>query len=149
MRVALAQDDEGWPPVPAEGLWVREVANGTLRLENAPWFARDLAFGDVVGGELDADGVLWFVERLEWSGWCTVRVVPRPDGALRGDLASVLEAFAPWGVSGEGLPAYGIVVLNVSPDADLAPVKRELEDGEADGRWYYEEGCVSTAWLDT
>jgi hypothetical protein len=69
--------------------------------------------------------------------------------AAGGSLQLVLEAFAPLGVTGEGLGQFEIVALNVAPDADIAAVKRLLRDGERDGWREYEEGCAGGAWLAT
>lgn len=40
-----------------------------------------------------------------------------------------------------------MVALDVGPDVPVAPVKALLLTGEADGRWHYEEACVSAEWL--
>jgi hypothetical protein len=62
----------------------------------------------------------------------------------------VWERFAGFGVDGEG---YGehlpLLALSISPQADLAGLKRLLRQGEAEGWWWYEEGCISDAWRST
>jgi hypothetical protein len=85
-------------------------------------------------------------EQLEWSGYCAIRIIPYWDGPRREVLQRVLDAFAPLGVSGEGLQQYGIVALEVPPDVDLAAVQRLLRQGEREDWWTYEEGCVGDAW---
>jgi hypothetical protein len=42
---------------------------------------------------------------------------------------------------------FGVVALDIPPDADHRAVKDLLRVGEADGRWGYEEACVTDAWL--
>lgn len=148
VRFRLERDAEGWPPVASEGVWARPLGGGRYQVENTPWFVRNLANGDVVRAQPDADGALWAMERVEWSGWGTIRVIPRPDGPLAGSLAAVLEEFGLLDVSGEGLEQYGIVALEIPPDADLGAIKDRLASGERSGLWYFEEGCVSQAWLD-
>lgn len=39
-----------------------------------------------------------------------------------------------------------MVALDIGPDAPIASVKSLLAQGETDGRWYYEEGCVTEEW---
>ncbi|WP_218106526.1 DUF4265 domain-containing protein [Micromonospora pallida] len=78
--------------------------------------------------------------------YCTIRIIPFPDGALGGSRQRVLDAFAPLGVTGEGVQQFGMVSLEVPPDADLAAVKRLLCEGSRDGWWEYEEGCIGDAW---
>lgn len=48
----------------------------------------------------------------------------------------------------EGMEQNNIVALDIPPEADLRAVKELLRTGEADGRWDYEEGCVTEAWLN-
>ncbi|GIE75141.1 hypothetical protein Aph02nite_10910 [Actinoplanes philippinensis] len=144
----LQQDDDGWPPVGREGLWAVPVTADTVRLDNTPWFARNVASGDLFRVHRSEDGQLVADERLEWSGNCTIRIIPFADGALGGSRQRVLDLFAPLGVTGEGLQQFGMVALDVPPDADLAAVKRQLRDGARDGWWDYEEGCVGDAWLE-
>jgi Domain of unknown function (DUF4265) len=146
VRFRLPQDDGGWPPVASEGLWVVPLGGDLVRLDNVPWFARDVASGDTLRTATDSDGVRWATDKVAWSGNCTVRVIPFPDGALAGSRQAVLDAFAALGVDGEGLEQYGIVALNVPPAADLGAVQRLLRQGVDDGWWDYEEGCIGQAW---
>jgi hypothetical protein len=147
VRFQLRPDDDGWPPVASEGVWAVPLDGDVVRLDNIPWFARNVASGDTFRTSTDSDGVRWAADKLAWSGNCTVRVIPFPDGALAGSRQAVLDAFAPLGVDGEGLQQYGIVALNVPPDADLGAVKRLLGQGVEDDWWDYEEGCIGQAWL--
>jgi hypothetical protein len=88
----LTVDDEGWPPVSAERVWARRVGATEFRLENAPWFVRGVAEGDIVRAIAATDDE-WpsFVETLQWSGNCTIRVIPYKQGPLAGDHAAVLD----------------------------------------------------------
>jgi hypothetical protein len=116
-------------------------------LENSPWFVRGVANGDLIRVRRDEDGVLWADERLEWSGYCTIRVIPFRAGPLEGSRQRVLDEFAALGVTGEGVQQYGLVALDVPPGVDVLAVKGLLERGQRDGWWDYEEGCVGDAWL--
>ena len=119
-----------------------------FRLDNTPWFVRGTSAGDVVRAAADRDGVLWFVETVAHGGRQTIRVIPRTDGPLRGDRQAVLDAFAPLGVTGEGMSVpVRMVALDIGPEVDTATVKRLCIAGEADGRWHYEEGNVTPEWL--
>jgi len=99
--------------------------------------------------ELPGDAAaLWFVRVVERGGHVVVRVVTRRDGPLAGDRQAVLDAFSPVGISGEGMASpANVVALDIGPQAPIACVKGLLERGEADGRWHYEEGCVTDEWL--
>jgi hypothetical protein len=146
---ALEPDEDGWPPVTAERMWATPTSlDNTVVIDNIPFFVRGVACYDVVAVAEDAEGILWAREQIRWSGNCTIRVIPFRHGPLHGDRQAVLDAFAPFGVEGEGVEQYGLVALNVPADADLVAVKRLLREGEEDKRWAYEEGCVGDAWAE-
>jgi len=147
VRFRLQQDQDGWPPAESEGLWAVPLGGDTYRIDNTPWFARDVAADDVFLAEPDADGRLWARERLRWSGNCTIRVVPFRGGPLAGSQQAVLDVFVPLGAVGEGFGSgLNIVALTIPLGADLAGIKRTLQQGQADGSWAYEEGCISAEW---
>jgi len=84
---------------------------------------------------------------VRWSGNCTIRVIPLRDGPLAGSQQAVLDVFVPLGAAGEGFGSgLDIVALTIPPDADLAGIKRILQQGQADGSWGCEEGCISGEW---
>lgn len=147
MRFRLQRDDNGWPPVESEGVWAKPCGGTEYELDNVPWFARSVAFGDRVRAEPDDDGVLWVEERLLWSGRYTVRVIPQGDEPAREQLQRIIEAFSALGAACEGgLPAFQIVALDIPPTARLAEIKSLLVEGEAQGRWGFEEGCIDLRW---
>jgi hypothetical protein len=39
-----------------------------------------------------------------------------------------------------------MVALDIGPDAPLSYLQSLLATGESDGRWYYDEGCISDEW---
>lgn len=149
LRFRLAKEDADWPPVESEGVWATPTGGEEYRLDNVPWFARGVAFGDLVRATTDEDGVLWADDRVRWSGRYTIRVIPLGDGTPEAECQAVIEAFEPLGAECEGgLPAFKIVALDIPPTARLAEIKRLLESGQADGRWGYEEGCIDSRWQE-
>jgi hypothetical protein len=142
----LPQDDDGWPPAGSEGLWAVPVTPDVVRLDNTPFFVRGVAAGDLIRVRRNDDGQLQADERLQWSGHCTIRIIVFRDGPLSGSPQRILDMFTPLGVTGEGIEQFSLVALDIPPDADIAAVKRLLREGERDGSWEYEEGCISDAW---
>ena len=142
IRFRLLQGADGYPPCDSEGLWATPLGGGAYRVANLPWFVPDVALGDVVRAVADGDGSLWGVERTEESGNCTIRVAP-----LDVDQRTVFDTFGAMGVFGEGLGGgVDIVALNVPQNAEFRRIKTVLQQGEADGRWAYEEGSITRAW---
>jgi hypothetical protein len=136
VRFRLQRGSDGWPPVESEGVWSRPCGGREYELDNVPWFAVGVAFGDRVLAEADDDGVLWVQEHLSWSGRYTIRVIPLGDKAASEQLQSIVELFAALGAECEGaLPAFKLVALDIPPIARLAEIKSLLAEGEAEGRW--------------
>jgi hypothetical protein len=140
--------EDGWPPVASERVWAFHLGGDHYRIDNAPWFVRDLAVGDVVRAEApDADSNPVFVELVQRSEHNTIRLICFRSGPLQGDLARALEPFTALGVYGEGVSQYGMLALDVEPTAPLPAIVSTLRRGVADGSWEYEEGRITPAWI--
>lgn len=145
----LEVDEDGWPPASVESLWAVDLGNGTVRLDNTPWFVRGVASDDIIRVETDDEGVRWAGETLRASGNCTIRLIPLRDGGSGAARQTVLETFHRLGTTGEGIEQFRMVALDVPPSADLPRIRKLLEHGEAKGWWHWEEGAVTGAWRAT
>lgn len=137
MLVHLEQDEDGYPPTTEESLWVLPMEGGLFQVDNIPFFAWDLALGDVVAAEPE-EGVWRFKRVIRRSGHATLRL-------LLYDVAEVptaIERFARLGCLSERSHIPGLIVLDVPPSTPWTEVKRLLVEGEAEERWGYEEACV-------
>lgn len=141
--------DGDWPPASVESLWAVDLGDGTVRLANTPWFVRGIACGDVIAVEADEHGDLWAGETVAPSPNCTIRLIVLKDGGSTAALRSVLDVFHRLGTTGEGIEKFGMVALDVPPEAELPKIRRLLEHGDAKGWWHWEEGCVTEAWKAT
>lgn len=82
------QDD--YPPVAEESLWAEPCEDGLFRIVNIPFYARDIAWGDIVRVDETEEGLI-FSERVTPSGHATIRVIGMAEGyeeALKDILAS-------------------------------------------------------------
>jgi hypothetical protein len=140
--------EDGWPPVGSERLWAFHLGDDRYRIDNVPWFVRDLAVADVVRAHVpSSDSHPVFDEILERSDHVTIRLICFRSGPLGGDLAQALEPFTALGVYGEGVARYGMVALDIEPTAPLAAINAALRRGVDDGSWEYEEGRITQAWI--
>ncbi|MBF6317320.1 DUF4265 domain-containing protein [Nocardia cyriacigeorgica] len=142
-------NEHGWPPASVESLWAVDLGDGTVRVDNTPWFVRGLASGDIVTVEPDDEGVLWAGETVQPSQNCTIRLIVLEDDGSAAARESVMKAFHGLGATGEGIEHYRMVALDVPPEANLLKIRRLLEHGAERGRWHWEEGCVTDAWNAT
>ncbi|MFI0086492.1 DUF4265 domain-containing protein [Streptomyces bobili] len=147
VKVHFRLEIEGdWPPASVESLWAVDQGDGTVRLDNIPWFVRGIACGDVVATEPDEEGVHWAGEVVRRSENCTIRLIASRDSGSGAARQSVINAFRELGVDGESIEQFGMVALDVPPTADLAKVQRLLKRGVAKEWWDMEEGCVTAHW---
>ncbi|MEU9998603.1 DUF4265 domain-containing protein [Streptomyces sp. NPDC050848] len=145
----MDMDEDGWPSASVESLWAVDLGDGTVRLDNTPWFVHGVASGDIIQAELDGDGVLWAGKTIQPSQNCTIRLIVLKDNGSAAARQSVLEVFHRLGMTGEGIEQYRMVALDAPPEADLPQIRKLLERGEAKGWWRWEEGCVTAAWEAT
>ncbi len=109
----LQQDEDGYPPVTCESLWATPVGNGLYRFDNIPFFARGVAYEDVVSA----------VRR----------------DAKAPELRRELEAL---GCDTEQSHIPNLFAVDVPPSVSLEEVRRLLETGDASEHWEYEEACL-------
>lgn len=67
------EDEDDWPPVATESIWASRIADELYRLNNVPFFAAEVSFGDVVKTERREE-VEWFVAVAEPSANSTLHV---------------------------------------------------------------------------
>lgn len=138
---------EGWLPQDSEGLWATVLSGDTAQVNNVPFLVPGVAQDDVVRYVIGDDGLRWVTERVEWSGNCTVRVLPAAKGPLGPSARAVHDLFAPYGLGGEAFSLQlPLVALNVPPTADLRQIKALLIRGQDEGWWGFELSCTSDAW---
>ncbi|MFE2558341.1 DUF4265 domain-containing protein [Streptomyces sp. NPDC059352] len=147
MKVHFRPETDGdWPPASVESLWALDRGDGTVQLDNTPWFVRGVACGDVLTTHPDEDGVHWAGQVVSPSRNCTIRLIVLRDKGSGAARQSLLNAFAELGVGGEEIERFGMVALDVPPKADLTKVQQFLDHGVAQQWWDMGEGCITDAW---
>ncbi|PHR01352.1 MAG: hypothetical protein COB29_14750 [Sulfitobacter sp.] len=127
---------EGSEECEVESLWALPCGNG-YKLDNIPFYAKGVSFGDVVTVEKIGD-CLHMVELAESSGHSTVRL-------WFADIADVqvtrktLESF---GCSSEISDQPRLVAVDISPSVTYDNIRAYLDEGEINGKWDYEEACL-------
>lgn len=73
----------------AESVNATSVGRGRYRINNVPFYARDVSLGDIVSGK-ESDGELWYQKTLEKSGNGTMRLFSA-SGFEKGDARTVVD----------------------------------------------------------
>jgi hypothetical protein len=127
---------DGYPPEEWEGVWAVPLAPGRYRIDNIPFYAKNLSCDDVVEVTQSGDAYI-FEAVVEPSENSTIRVIIY-------DLADEDEVRAELikrGCSIEGTGTAGLIALNV-PKASLEDVAAYLEEQFAGERLDFEEGAL-------
>ena len=95
--------------VEIESVWVVPVENG-YRIDNIPFYVREIAYEDIVSAEPDEDGMLRFSGLVSASGHSTVRLW----FASEADVAQVRDAVRGMGCSSE-LDLSRLVAVDIPP----------------------------------
>lgn len=66
--------EDGYPPVAEEILWVEKLDNSLLRIDNIPFYTKEVSLGDIVSYTIK-DGVYYFNSIVKHSDNLTIRVV--------------------------------------------------------------------------
>jgi hypothetical protein len=133
----LQKDEDGYPPDDWESLWAYEVEPGLYSIDNVPFFARGVSWGDVVAVERH-DDELHFKEVVHPSDHTVLRVIVY-DQTRVGELHDKLKEMS-CDTEQSHLPS--LLTVDVPPTADLNKILEYLSDGEDEGRWTYEEASI-------
>jgi hypothetical protein len=139
--IPLEQDEDGYPPAGSERLWALQVGGGRYKVDNIPFFARDLALGDIVSAipeEGAEEGVLRYQQVLQPSGHSTFRILVHDESEVP-EVCRLLEQLG-CGTERSHLPR--LVAIDIPPSVSLEAVREALAPGHAQERWEHEESCL-------
>jgi hypothetical protein len=136
----LQKDADGYPPDEWESLWAYEVESGLYSIDNVPFFARGVSWGDVVSVERHGDE-LHFKEVVRPSRHSVIRVIVY-DTSKVGEMHDKLKKMK-CDTEQSHLPS--LLTVDCPPTSDLRKIRAFLKKGEADGRWTYEEASIREA----
>lgn len=137
----LEPDDDGYPPVSVEGLWVRPLDSGTVVLDNIPFYARGVAPGDELAVTVNADGETWF-QALARSGGASVFRIHAGNDL---EIAKIREELLDLGVPSEVDRNACLIAMEIPAGADIKPVLDYLVLGQESERFDFEEGALRHA----
>ena len=137
--VKLEKDEEDYPPVDYESLWALPVGEGLFQIDDVPFFARGIAYGDIASATVEQQE-LRFREVVRPSGHSTLRLIIYDEK----DTPSVKELLNNMGCSIEQSHIPGLISVDVPPSVSLVELRKNLDEGEAQERWGYEEACLAS-----
>lgn len=138
--IDLQSDD--WHGYCAETLWISKTSENLCKLENSPFFAKNLSLGDTVKFEVK-NNTNYIVESIARSGNSTYRIIPT-DKIGKVKFQNFWKPLEKLGCSyEEGDLGVKIYAINVPKSTNIHMVYELLENGEQNKIWDFEEGHCS------
>ena len=120
-----------------ETMWTLKRDDG-YEIDNIPFYVKELALGDVVSAQREADGTLRFSELVRPSGHSTIRLWFSNEH----DVQPIRDELKRKGCASEVSDLPRLVALDVPPSVPYAKVKEFLDQGEHAGTFEYQEACL-------
>jgi hypothetical protein len=124
-----------------EAMWAVPVKNG-YKIDNIPFYAREIALEDVVSATCDSGGMLRFDRLVEESGHSTVRLWFAK--GREGDVPRVRQELRDLGCASELSDLPRLVAVDVPSSVPYEVVRPILERYEREGLLEYEEACLGS-----
>lgn len=138
-KILLAYQGSSSTDHEIESVWAVPVAGG-YQIDNIPFYARGVAFGDVVSAEKDSDGMLRFDALIQPSGHSTVRLWFAK--GKEHDVASIRQSLREMGCASELSDLARLIAVDVPLSVPYEKVRNFLDEGERGGLFEYEEACL-------
>ncbi len=120
-----------------ETMWTIKRNEG-YEIDNIPFYAKEIALGDVVAARTDAEGALWYTELVQPGGHSTLQLW----FARQEDVEAVRAALHQRGCSSEMSDLPRLVAVDVPPHVPYESIKALLNQGEQAGQFEYQEACL-------
>jgi hypothetical protein len=137
LEFRLETDEDGWPPADWEMVWAIRRGDGRFELDNIPFFAMDVAAGDVVGALADGDRLI-FDRVLAEGGHSTIRVIMFE----LDEKDAVRQSLAQMGCETEGSHLPSLFAVDIPPGSDYRQVVTFLDTKAAEDVLEYQESAI-------
>lgn len=122
-----------------ETIWCKKIDDENFIIDNIPFIAKRISLGDTIKAEYDSeDKMYYFDDFIKTSGNSTIRIFFYDDDLIE----STRTWLNKYKCESEVLPARSIVAVNIPKEIVYSPIRFFLEQGEAKGKWVYEESCL-------
>ena len=135
----IVQDETGYPDVAVESLWARPCGDDVFQIDNIPFFAKRVSFGDKVTAKQNVpNGSLCYKEHVEYSKHSTIRVILFDENKVQ----TTRDHLKKMGCSSELSHIPKLIAIDIPPKINVQCITHFLAEGEKRGDWEYEEASV-------
>ena len=129
VTIELERDDDGFPPIEVEMLNAEDLGSWLFRIKNAPFFATNISYDDIVkASQTEISGQYRFEKVVEQSRFTAISIVifnSSMDVFLM-DLLRGLGCVVEYGEFG----VYRVLAVAVPESTDYAPLREQLQSLE-------------------
>lgn len=140
----LEQDDDGYPPIAVELLNATQLQNDAFRLENAPFFASEVSYSDLVRAKpTDIEGQYLFDSLIEGSAFTSISIIlleSAMDSFLM-DLFRGHRCVVEYGEFGK----LRMLAVAIPATEDYSELRRHLTELERQGKLSFAELAIARA----
>jgi hypothetical protein len=133
-KVLLVYSDDG--VFKTESVWATKIGD-YYRIDNIPFFAKNIAPGDIVAVEEDGDE-LYFDSLIEASGNSVVRIVLYNEK----DILRITKELELMSCNWEGSHLPKLISVEIPKGIPYDKVKEYFEKGSLENVFDYEEACL-------
>ncbi|MGK4008269.1 DUF4265 domain-containing protein [Sorangium sp. So ce1036] len=133
----LERDEDGYPPVDYERVWVILIDENSAIIDNIPFFCREVALGDTVRYRTGDGNELFCVSTLKRSGNSLIRVL-----YYEADPSDLRRSLEQLGCETELDVSHSLIAVSVPPGDKLEKVQKVLAEKESQGELGYEEALL-------
>ena len=120
-----------------ESLWAKKIRDDLYKVDNVPFFAKNIAVGDIIKVEYDEEEKsLYFDELVEPSGNSVVRIVPFDKSTSREIEKELLDLGCDW----ESLENRNLIAVHIPKEVPYDQIKTYLVEGSE--KFDYQEACL-------
>lgn len=118
--------EDDWPPAAVEWIWCEEIGD-RFQIKNVPFFAKGIAFGDLISAQLDDENLIDAWSMVATSGDSTIWII-------RVGASDIVERLHVLGCGYETMKQWpNYITLNVPMHLDMKAVLSVIDAAVTDG----------------
>lgn len=121
-----------------ESVWASKLSDNNYKIDNIPFYAYGFACNDIVSTEEHSEQ-LYVSELVEPSGNSTIRLLFENIE----NISDVRDFLKENGCDSELSNIKSLIAVDVPANISYKKINEFLHIGELDGKWEYEEACIS------
>jgi hypothetical protein len=133
----LEKDEDGYPPDDSETVWVEELKGNRYRIDNIPFYIRDISPEDIVTGRMVGENLV-FDELLSKSMISVFRIVFFDKSKAEGVLSKLVRAGCRW----EGSHLANFYSVELPASVNIQAIKESLDIEASKDVLDYEEASI-------